>query len=133
MNILKEKFFIEGELRSENNNGEVYVNRISEKLQSNDLKVYFVTFKNSARTRAHYHDSDQILIAHDDGGFVSFVKDLVQTPDGKWVVDTEGPIHLDKDETVMIPAGKLHIHGAREGIGNFSHTAILKNGKTIYF
>jgi hypothetical protein len=64
-----DNFYGEGELERENYVGQVHVNRVyseekAEKI-TKDLKVYFVTFYGNARTRLHYHDSDQILIVKD--------------------------------------------------------------------
>jgi quercetin dioxygenase-like cupin family protein len=58
--------------------GKVTINKVSDIFAAKDLKrelkAYFVTFHDGARTRLHYHESDQILIAIDGTGFVEIVK-----------------------------------------------------------
>jgi len=54
------------------------MNKVSDRFADKDLKkelkAYFVTFYDGARTRLHYHESDQILIAIDGTAFAEIVK-----------------------------------------------------------
>jgi quercetin dioxygenase-like cupin family protein len=130
-------FFKEGELEKEYAIGKVTMNKVSDRFASKDLKkelkTYFVTFYDGARTRLHYHESDQILIATEGEGFVEIVKKIEETHDGEYTFVIEDATDFKDGETVIIPAGKVHWHGAKKGsIGKFSHIAVLKNTPTVW-
>ena len=80
------QFFKEGEPETDYAIGKVTMNKVSDRFAAKDLKrelkAYFVTFHDGARTRLHYHESDQILIATEGIGFVEIVKRIEETPDG---------------------------------------------------
>jgi len=129
-------FFTEGETETEYAIGKVTMNKVSDrfKVQKKELKTYFVTFHDGARTRLHYHDSDQILIAIEGEGMVEIFKKIEAAQDGKYQLVVEDSTNFKDGETVLIPAGKLHWHGGITGQkGKFSHIAILKNGSTVWF
>lgn len=131
------QFFAEGEVEKEYAIGRVTMNKVSDRFSSKDqhgeLKTYFVTFHDGARTRLHYHDSDQILIAYDGEGFVEIVRRINESRDKDYSLEVEDYTEFKNGETVLIPAGKLHWHGAKKGApGKFSHIAILKNSKTVW-
>ena len=131
------QFFTEGEVEKDYAIGKVTMNKVSDKFtskgQHGELKTYFVTFHDGARTRLHYHDSDQILIAYEGEGFVEIVKRINETHDDSYSFEVEDYAEFKNGETVIIPAGKLHWHGARKGSrSKFSHIAILKNSRTVW-
>lgn len=134
----KIQFFTEGEVEKEYYIGKVTVNKVSDRFQSKDqkkeLKAYFVTFHNGAKTRLHYHDSDQILIATEGEGNVTILKKVEEGKDGgMYEMVIEDSINFKDGESVLIPAGKLHWHGGIKGTrGKFSHIAILRNGATVW-
>ena len=128
-------FFTEGETETEYAIGKVTMNKVSDrfKVQKKELKTYFVTFHDGARTRLHYHDSDQILIATEGEGMVEIFKKIEATDGGKYQLVAEDSTQFKDGESVLIPAGKLHWHGGLSGQkGKFSHIAILKNGATVW-
>jgi quercetin dioxygenase-like cupin family protein len=131
------QFFAEGEVEKEYAIGRVTMNKVSDRFarkdQQGELKTYFVTFHDGARTRLHYHDTDQILIAYDDEGFVEIVRRIDGSHEKGYSLEVEDYTEFKKGETVLVPAGKLHWHGAKKGSpGKFSHIAILKNSKTVW-
>ena len=140
----KIQFFKEGEVETEDYTiGKVTMNKVSDRFAADkegrgELKTYFVTFHDGARTRLHYHESDQILIATEGIGFVEIIKKIEweeETPDGgKYSLVIEDSIDDFKDgESVIIPAGKIHWHGAKKGSKDkFSHIAILRNTPTVW-
>lgn len=128
-------FFTEGETETEYAIGKVTMNKVSDRFkeQKKELKAYFVTFHNGARTRLHYHDSDQILIAIEGEGMVEIFKKIEPTGDGKYELVVEDSTNLKDGETVLVPSGKLHWHGGITGQkGKFSHIAVLKNSATVW-
>ena len=131
------QFFKEGEPETEYAIGKVTMNKVSDRFDAKDLKrelkAYFVTFHDGARTRLHYHESDQILIATEGIGFVEIVKRIEETPDGKYSFVIEDSTEFKDGESVIIPAGKIHWHGAKKGSKDkFSHIAILRNTPTFW-
>jgi quercetin dioxygenase-like cupin family protein len=133
----KIQFFSEGEVEKEYSVGKVTMNKVSDmftaKDQRRELKTYYVTFYDGARTRLHYHESDQILIAMEGQGRVEIVKRIEESGDGKSEMIVEESTDFRRGETVLIPGGKLHWHGAIPGSrGEFSHIAILRNTPTVW-
>ncbi len=107
--------------------GEVNLYRASKHLDSKELKTFFVTFFNGARTGLHYHDTEQILIAHEGVGMVTVMTGIEESNDGK--IERV----ISNGQSVLIPPGKIHWHGAKEDEKKFSHIAILKaDGSTIW-
>ncbi|MGI0036838.1 MAG: hypothetical protein ACRD99_00590, partial [Nitrososphaera sp.] len=71
--------------------------------------------------------------AYEGEGFVEIVKRINETADKSYSFEVEDYAEFKNGETVIIPAGKLHWHGAIKGArGRFSHIAILKNSKTVW-
>ena len=136
------QFFKEGEPETEYAIGKVTMNKVSDRFaakdQKRELKAYYVTFHDGARTRLHYHESDQILIATEGGGigFVEILKRIEETPDSgsnKYSFEIEDFTEFKDGESVIIPAGKIHWHGAKKGSKDkFSHIAILRNTTTFW-
>ncbi|MDA1347881.1 MAG: cupin domain-containing protein [Chloroflexi bacterium] len=88
--------------------------RVSRRLLVNkDLSKQFafniVSFEPGARNKLHTHTSDQILFVTDGAGHVA--------TEGETFTVSEG-------DTVFIPAGEKHWHGATED-SEFAHVALL--------
>jgi quercetin dioxygenase-like cupin family protein len=133
----KIQFFEDGTLEKDYAIGKVTMNKVSDLFSSKDqrreLKAYYVTFHDGARTRLHYHESDQILIAMEGEGRVEIVKRIEEAGDGKSEMIIEESTDFKKGETVIIPGGKLHWHGSAPGSnGKFAHIAILRNTPTVW-
>jgi quercetin dioxygenase-like cupin family protein len=96
-----------------------------------DFETFLVTFHEGARTKLHYHEVDQVLIATEGSGIV-----VVET-DVRMDSDTTATIRMNESHTmaegdlVCIPALKWHWHGAAKG-SKFSHLQIKKPGKTVW-
>ena len=43
--------------------GKIHLNRLSEKLSTDELKMYFIDFEKGSKSKLHLHDSDQIIVA----------------------------------------------------------------------
>jgi quercetin dioxygenase-like cupin family protein len=107
--------------------GSVVIKEVLGEGNSGEQEMYHVTFHNGALTTAHYHESDQILIATNGEGVVGLMKEGISI--GKSQVDNNSIFFLKEGDTVCIPAYKLHFHGAIRG-KNFSHIAIMKMYKS---
>ncbi len=76
--------------------GEVYVQALTE--GSNQIRVAAVSFPNGARNIFHTHEAEQVLYIVEGEG-------IVATEDEElWV---------SAGDTILIPAGEKHWHGAR--------------------
>lgn len=134
----KIQFFEEGAIEGEYAVGKVTMNKVSDMFTSKDqrreLKAYFVSFHDGARTRLHYHESDQILIAMEGEGRVEIIRRIEESGDGNPELIVDEATNFKNGETVLIPAGKLHWHGAAPGSkAKFAHIAILRNTPTVWF
>lgn len=105
----------------ENFIGEVDM-KLMEELGSREQKIYYVTFKNGARTKLHYHESEQILIADHGMGFVAFCKSI-EMKDGSPVIQEMKIVEMERGDSICIPPSTLHWHGARKN-QEFSHISI---------
>ena len=80
-----------------------------------DLSIAYVTFPNGAHNKFHKHSTDQVLIVTKGEGFVATEKKKYP---------------IKKGDIVLIPAGEVHKHGAREG-KNFTHIAITRTNSKL--
>jgi quercetin dioxygenase-like cupin family protein len=133
----KFQFFEQGTLETEYAIGKITMNKVSDMFTSKDqlteLKAYYVTFIDGARTRLHYHQSDQILIAMEGEGRVEIVRKIQWADKGGAELIVDESTNFTKGETVLIPGRKLHWHGAVPGSkGKFAHIAILRNTPTVW-
>lgn len=130
-------FYSEGKREEEYFVGKVFVNRVYDAEITKDLKVYFVTFYGSAKTRLHIHDSDQVLIASEGQGEVGIINRIkdggIERSDDMMQVESKECVKLPAGQSVVIPAGKLHWHGADGTTEKFSHISILRSGKSEWF
>ena len=116
--------------------GNVLFQDISKVIQSQEEKIYHVTFKRGARTKIHYHQGGQTLITTGGRGML-VIFSAKKTGSTVKIKKTES-INLVKGDVVYIPAQKFHWHGAK-GKNNFSHIAInaklpgYKESKTIWY
>ncbi|MCS7116691.1 MAG: cupin domain-containing protein [Nitrososphaerota archaeon] len=90
---------------------------IDESIGSKEYRVAIVTFSPNARNKWHVHDHDQLLYV---------LK-------GKGIVATEKEERLvTVGDTILIPAGEKHWHGATED-SIFSHLYVMKVGTKTSF
>jgi len=113
--------------------GKVKLYNASKHLDSKELKTFFVTFFDGARTGLHYHDTEQILIAYEGVGKVTIMNGIGERDDEKIVVKEQIVKVISDGQCVLIPPRKIHWHGADENEKKFSHIAILKaGGSTVW-
>ncbi len=118
---------IKGKDGGKNFIGKVDLKTILDEHESKEQEMYYVSFKKGARTRLHYHLSEQILIATKGKGVVVIFEKISSSRDNELEKSEVCKFDLDgeKYDTFCVPAGKLHWHGAREG-KDFDHIAIRK-------
>jgi len=96
-----------------------------------DVEVFLVSFENGARTKIHYHDSDQVLVTAEGEGVLAVQSQVQLDADGKAQVTFGEVQQLIKGDFVCIPALLWHWHGAKKG-ENFSHYQIKRPCKTVW-
>ncbi len=112
--------------------GEVEIRKMVTESLTKDFETFLVTFLAGARTRLHYHETDQVLVATEGDGVVA-IQTGVRLEDEKLATVRLDEVHeLREGEFVCVPAYKWHWHGAAKG-KKFSHLQIKKSGKTVWF
>jgi len=111
--------------------GTVTVKRIINDSITKDVEVWLVSFQNGARTKLHYHDSDQVLMGVEGKGAVGLQTKVTMGEEGIALVNFEEVQPLERGDFVCIPALTWHWHGARRG-ENFSHYQIKRPCKTVW-
>jgi quercetin dioxygenase-like cupin family protein len=96
---------------------------------SKEVEAYLVTFANGARTKLHYHETDQILIATMGKGTVA-IQSRVEVQGAAAKIDMEEHA-LEEGGFVCVPAHAWHWHGAQKG-EDFAHIQVKKPGKTAW-
>ena len=111
--------------------GKVEVRKVINESVSKDVEVFLVTFENGARTKLHYHEVDQILMATKGNGIVAS-QTKVEMLDGKTAkISLDEVQYMKEGDFVCIPAFKWHWHGAVKD-ESFAHYQIKKVGKTVW-
>lgn len=109
--------------------GKVEIKKMVTDATSKEVEAYLVTFSNGARTKLHYHETDQILIATAGKGTVA-IQSRVEMQDGTAKIGMEEH-PLEEGGFVCVPAHVWHWHGAQKG-QDFSHIQVKKPGKTAW-
>ena len=110
----KKKYFV----------GNVILHDISLIVKSNEQKIYMVTFQKGAKTKLHYHESGQTLIAVEGNGILNIYKKIGFFEKTDLKIKQLTKISLRKGDVVYIPKFTLHCHGSAKKRVNFSHIAI---------
>jgi quercetin dioxygenase-like cupin family protein len=111
--------------------GKVHIRAVINDSITKDVEVFLVSFETGARTKVHYHDSDQVLMAAEGEGVLAVQTQVRLGEDGKAQVTFGDVQRLKKGDLVCIPAFSWHWHGAQKG-ENFSHYQIKRPCKTIW-
>ena len=77
------------------------------------LRVTAVTFEDGTRNKPHRHTTDQVLVVTHGRGIVATEREELRVGPG---------------DTILIPAGERHWHGAELG-HDFTHLSILTPGQ----
>ncbi len=110
--------------------GSVEIKKLVTDAVSKEVETYVVTFSNGARTKLHYHETDQILIATKGKGTVVLQGKVAMEGDTARV--SMDQVHaMSEGDYVCVPAYMWHWHGAAKG-EDFAHLQIKKPGKTTW-
>jgi len=118
--------------------GKVLLQELSSIVESQEQKIFHVTFQNGARTKLHTHTGGQILIVtKGKGSLQMYLKS--GNKKSKFLIKKTDKINLFEGDIVYIPAKKLHTHGSIDKKQVFSHiainanTSIYKDAKTTWY
>lgn len=109
--------------------GKVEIKKMVTDATSKEVEAYLVTFSNGARTKLHYHETDQILLATAGKGVVA-IQSTVEMKDGSAKISLEEHV-LEEGGFVCVPAYVWHWHGAQKG-ADFAHIQVKKPGRTAW-
>ena len=118
--------------------GKVHMKDVSSKIKSKEQGIYHVYFQKGAKTKLHWHNGNQVLIATKGSGSLEVFRKY-GTSKTNFKIKRMEKINLKEGDTVYIPAKTLHTHGSINKKITFSHIAInilpKKNAeyKTIWY
>ncbi len=124
----KKKYFV----------GDVTLHDISRIIKTREQKMYMVTFQKGAKTKLHYHESGQTLIATEGSGTLEIYKKISSGKSGLKIKQLAKAL-LTKGDIAYIPRCTLHWHGSANKKTKFSHMAINshttlgREAKTVWF
>jgi quercetin dioxygenase-like cupin family protein len=96
--------------------GDVASQVLVSEIDSKDIRVSSVTFRDGARNRFHRHSCDQILIVVEGRGVIA---------------TAETSIEVERGDVIVVPAGDLHWHGALPG-EIFTHLSFIAPHETTF-
>lgn len=102
--------------------GKTRIKEIGSSLNVTSQQIYHVYFEGHSRTKLHYHDGDQILIATQGRGSLELFERTGSARENFKIKRTK-KVSLMPGDTVNIPAGTLHTHGSVAS-ETFSHIAL---------
>ena len=113
--------------------GKTWMKVLSEKIKSEDQDIYHVHFEKGSRTKLHFHNGNQVLMAVKGKGSLEIFKKYGTKKSDFKIKKTER-ISLNEGDIVHIPAKTLHTHGSVDKNKEFSHIAIniLPKKNSIY-
>ena len=96
---------------------------LSDKIKSKDQDIYHVHFENGSKTKLHWHNGNQVLIAIKGKGSLEIFRRYGSSKTNFKIRRIE-KIVLNQGDIVHIPAKTLHTHGSINKKKTFSHIAI---------
>ena len=96
---------------------------LSEKIKSKDQDIYHVHFEKGSKTKLHWHNGNQVLIATKGKGSLEIFK-RYGTSKKEFTIKKIQTISLKEGDIVHIPAKTLHTHGSVDKKKEFAHVAI---------
>ena len=103
--------------------GKTWMKVLSEKIKSKDQDIYHVHFENGSKTKLHFHNGNQVLVAIKGKGSLEIFKKY-GTNKSEFKIKRTERINLNQGDIVHIPAKILHTHGSIDKKKEFSHIAI---------
>ena len=111
--------------------GRVEIKKMITDALTKEVETFLVTFFDGARTKLHYHETDQVLVATRGKGIVVLQTGAKMDSDTTATVKMDEVHYLEEGDFVCVPAWKWHLHGAVKE-SDFAHYQIKKPGKTIW-
>ncbi len=113
--------------------GKTWMKVLSEKIKSKDQDIYHVHFEKGSKTKLHFHNGNQVLMAVNGKGSLEIFKKY-GTKKSEFKIKKTERISLNEGDIVHIPAKTLHTHGSIDKNKEFSHIAIniLPKKNSIY-
>lgn len=111
--------------------GQVEIRKMVTEVTSKETEAYMVAFSRGARTKLHYHETDQILVATKGKGIVVLQSKVEMEGENAARVRMDEVHHLVEGDFVCVPAYVWHWHGAQKG-EDFEHMQVKKPGKTVW-
>jgi quercetin dioxygenase-like cupin family protein len=111
--------------------GRVEIKKMVTDILTKEVETFLVTFIDGARTKLHYHETDQVLIGTEGKGIVVLQTGVKMEDDTTATVKMDEVHYLDEGDFVCVPAYKWHWHGAVKG-SSFAHYQIKKPGRTVW-
>ena len=96
---------------------------LSEKIKSKDQDIYHVHFENGSKTKLHWHNGNQVLIATKGKGSLEIFKRYGASKK-EFTIKKIQTISLKEGDIAHIPAKTLHTHGSVDRKKEFAHIAI---------
>ena len=103
--------------------GKTWMKVLSEKIKSKDQDIYHVHFEKGSKTKLHFHNGNQVLVAIKGKGSLEIFKKY-GTNKSEFKIKRTERINLNQGDIVHIPAKILHTHGSIDRKKEFSHIAI---------
>ena len=103
--------------------GKTWMKVLSDKIQTKDQDIYHVHFEKGSRTKLHFHNGNQVLMAIKGKGSLEIFKKYGSKKTDFKIKKIE-KIILNEGDIVHIPAKTLHTHGSTDRKKEFSHIAI---------
>jgi len=103
--------------------GKTWMKVLSEKIKSKDQDIYHVHFEKGSKTKLHFHNGNQVLMAINGKGSLEIFKKYGANK-SEFKIKRTQRISLNQGDIVHIPAKTLHTHGSIDKKKEFSHIAI---------
>ncbi len=103
--------------------GKTWMKVLSEKIKSKDQDIYHVHFEKGSKTKLHFHNGNQVLMAINGKGNLEIFKKYGANK-SEFKIKRTQRISLNQGDIVHIPAKTLHTHGSIDREKEFSHIAI---------
>ena len=103
--------------------GKTWMKVLSEKIRSKDQDIYHVHFEKGSKTKLHFHNGNQVLMAIKGKGSLEIFKRF-GSKKSEFKIKRTKRISLNQGDIVHISAKTLHTHGSIDKNKEFSHIAI---------
>jgi quercetin dioxygenase-like cupin family protein len=103
--------------------GKTWMKVLSEKIKSKDQDIYHVHFEKGSKTKLHFHNGNQVLMAVKGRGSLEIFKKY-GSKKSEFKIKKMERISLNEGDIVHIPAKTFHTHGSIDKKKEFSHIAI---------